>query len=93
MLNERGVDYTYREYTEDALSAAELKALFKRLDRTPAEALRRRDAKALGVDGTETDAQLIAKMAKHPTLLERPILDNGKRAVTGRPVENLLDLL
>ena len=93
MLDERGAEYTYREYTQEPLSAAELKALFRRLDRTPAEALRQRDAKALGLSGDETDAQLIAKMAQHPTLLERPILDNGTQAVTGRPVENLLGLL
>jgi len=90
LLNEEGVEYTYREYVEDPLSLAELTSLLGRLDRSPSEALRKRDAKTVGLSGEETDAQLIKLMARHPTLLERPILDDGKRAVTGRPIENLL---
>ena len=93
MLDEHGVEYTYREYTQDPLSQAELRRLFARLDRTPAEALRKRDAKAVGITGDETKAELIRQMAAHPTLLERPILDDGMTAVTGRPLENLEALL
>ena len=93
MLEERGAEYEYREYVQEPLSQAELKRLFKRLDRTPQEALRKRDAKTHGLSGEETNVELIRLMAQHPTLLERPILDDGTRAVTGRPLENLEALL
>lgn len=95
MLDERGIIYRYREYTEEPLSRDELEHLFARLDATPAEALRRRDpaAKQLGLRGDETDAVLIDHMAAHPTLLQRPIGIVGERATLGRPIERLLELV
>jgi arsenate reductase-like glutaredoxin family protein len=55
-----------------------------------------RDAKPLGVTGEESDAELLRLMAEHPTLLQRPIGVTGtgkdRRAVVGRPPENLLEL-
>lgn len=93
MLKERGVDYEYREYTEQPLDLAELKALFKKLKRQPVELLRKRDAKPLGVTGDEGDEALLKLMAEHPTLLQRPILVKGRQAVVGRPVEDLEALL
>jgi len=36
---------------------------------------------------------LIELMARHPTLLQRPIGVAGKKAVVGRPVEQLLTLI
>jgi len=92
LLKEKGVDYEYREYTEDPLSLAELKTLFGKLGVPPAELLRRRDAKPLGVTGEESDAELLGLMAEHPTLLQRPIGVKGRKAVVGRPPENLLEL-
>jgi len=93
LLKERGVSYVYREMTQEPLTLTALRALFKRLDRTPREALRKREAAQLGVGADETDAQLLRRMAAHPTLLQRPILDDGRRAVMGRPLENLEPLL
>jgi arsenate reductase len=92
-LKQAGAAYEYREYTEDPLSLKELKDLFGKLKETPRDLLRKRDAKSVGLTGDETDAQLLAAMAKHPTLLQRPILVKGKRAVVGRPVEELEQLL
>ena len=50
-------------------------------------------ARDLGLTGDESAARLIALMAEHPTLLQRPIALKGARAVVGRPVENLETLL
>jgi arsenate reductase len=92
LLKEKGVAHEYREYTEDPLSLAELKQVFKALGQSPKDLLRARDAKPLGVTGDESDAQLLKLMAEHPTLLQRPIGWKGTSAVVGRPIENLLDL-
>jgi arsenate reductase len=57
--------------------------------------LRRRDVanRELKLKGEEDPRVLIAAMAEHPTLLQRPIGVLGGRAVLGRPPENLLTLL
>ena len=40
-----------------------------------------------------TDDEAIALMAAHPELIERPIVERGERAVLGRPVEKIRELL
>ena len=95
MLDENDIEYRYREYTEEPLSRSELKKVFQMLGKKPVELLRKNDKayKELGLTGDESSAKLIAHMAEHPTLLQRPIgVLNGKAAV-GRPVENLLVLV
>ena len=41
----------------------------------------------------DTDDVLIEKIARHPKLLERPIVIKGKKGIIGRPPENVLKLL
>jgi arsenate reductase len=43
--------------------------------------------------GAESDEELIGLMAENPRLLQRPIGVMGDKAVVGRPVEALLELL
>jgi arsenate reductase len=40
-----------------------------------------------------SDDELITLMAKHPDLIQRPIVERGNRAVLGRPLENVKPLL
>lgn len=95
MLDERKIPYRYRDYTREPLGEAELRHVLGLLGVRPAEVLRRGDAAAkdLGLDGSESDDVLIAHMARHPTLLQRPIGRRGERAVVGRPVERLLEVV
>ncbi len=95
MLDSQGASYRYREYTEEPLSIRELGDVMGMLGCRPKAVLRKNDKayKALGLTGDEPDDALLAHMAAHPTLLQRPIGVVGGRAVVGRPVENLLQLL
>jgi arsenate reductase len=94
LLDENGIEYRYRDYVKNPLSEAEIRDVLKLLGLRPRDVLRTKDpnVKELGLTGDEPDAQLIAAMAKHPTLLQRPIGIEGNRAVVGRPPERLLDL-
>ena len=40
-----------------------------------------------------TEAQWCALMAAHPTLIQRPIVENETDAIMGRPPANVLELL
>lgn len=94
MLDAHDIPYTYREYRNDPLTVAELKALLAKLKLTPKDVLRRNDRvyKELGLTGNEPARRLLSLMASHPTLLQRPIGIKGRKAVVGRPPENLLEL-
>ncbi len=46
-----------------------------------------------GLNAKSSDAALIAAIAAHPILLQRPILARDDKAVIGRPTEALLSLL
>jgi len=93
LLNDNGIEHTYREYTADPLSESELRDVFAKLGLTPRDLLRKRDATKAGLTGSETDEELIRLMAVTPRLLQRPIGVLGDKAAVGRPVENLLSLV
>ena len=96
LLRDRGVEPKIIEYLKTPPSQTELAALVKALD-IPARALLRTKEPEFRKTGLSdpklSDKQILSAMAKHPRLIERPILVKGKRAVLGRPPENVLKLL
>ena len=92
MLKDHGVAVTYREYTQEPLSEAELRGVLAKLGLPASAVFRKREkvGKELGLSGSESDEVLVPLMAEHPTLLQRPIGVLGDRAAVGRPIENLL---
>jgi len=95
LLEERGVDFAVRAYLDEPLDASELEALRQRLGRPAGEWVRRAEqayAEA-GLDPDADEASILAAMAGHPILIERPVLVRGPRAVVGRPPERVLELL
>ena len=93
MLKEQGIDFRYREYTKEPLSETELREVFAKLGLGPKDLLRSRDAKKAGLTGKEADDNLLLAMVDNPRLLQRPIYVLGEKAVLGRPVERLFEIL
>ena len=95
LLEERGAAFELRLYLEAPLSRLELAELRRRLDRPAREWVRRGEPafSASGLAADSDDRAVLDAMAKHPELLERPILVRGERAVLGRPPEQILSLL
>jgi arsenate reductase len=95
LLEERGAEVSVRRYLDDAPSEAELRDVLTRLDVTPIEMMRAGEArfKGLGLSRDSAPDTLIAAMAEHPILIERPIGLTDDQAVIGRPPERLLSLL
>ena len=95
LLEERGVSPQIRLYLQDPPDAAELKGLLKKLGMPAAQLVRRGESEyresGLGPDASENE--ILAAMAAHPKLIERPIVVRGRRAVLGRPPENVLALV
>ena len=95
LLEERGEDVAVRRYLDDAPSAEELRLTRDTLALRAIEMMRTGEAlfRELGLSKTDEDARLIAAMAEHPKLIERPVVFAKGRAVIGRPPERVLDIL
>ena len=89
-LEDAGHRVRVRRYllVAERLSADELRSLAERLEGDPPDALIRRDKRyeqlGLQADGLGVD-EVVAVLAEHPMLLQRPILDDGTAAMIGRP--------
>lgn len=44
-------------------------------------------------DTSLSDTALLEAICRHPKLLERPIVTNGRQAIIGRPPENVMGLI
>ncbi len=96
LLRERGAEFEAINYFETPLTEANLRSLLKKLRLGAPEILRKDEpvAKELGIGKKDfSDKELIALMAKHPDLIQRPIVVGGDQAVLGRPPENVEKLL
>lgn len=83
-------------YTKSAPSQAEIKILLEKLGFDDPRALMRKGEaiyKELGLKNENNPDALIAAMANHPILIERPIVVRGAKAVLGRPPEAVKTLL
>lgn len=93
MLKANDVPFTYREYTADPLTVPELRQVLAMLGVGVRDVLRPADARKAGFSAKDSDEALLAAMAEHPRMLQRPIGLLDGRAELGRPPENLLRLL
>lgn len=95
-LRAGGVDPVVRDYQRDPPSVDELRAALAQLGLTPRALIRRKGTPydELGLsDPALSDDALIAAMAQHPALIERPVVFSPKGAALMRPKETVFDLL
>ena len=84
------------EYLKTGWDAEQLRGLFAEAGLTPREALREKGSPAaeLGLlEAGVSDDAILAAMAGHPILVNRPIVKTPKGAALCRPSERVFDLL
>ena len=88
------MEYETVRYLETPPSSTELKELIRSAGLKPQDVVRKNEpAHREHVAGRDlTDAQLIDVMVKHPELIQRPFVVQGKKAVLARPVKSLSKL-
>ena len=94
ILEERGHRVDYVRYLEQTPTKAELEHVLELLGTDdPRQMMRTQEPvyEELGLGSADRDA-LLGAMAKHPILIQRPIIIRGDRAVIGRPPERALEL-
>ena len=89
-------DATVVQYLKEPLDADALRTLLGRLE-DPATELVRRDARFAALGLTDADVatadQVVAVLAEHPELMQRPVLVRGERAIIGRPPSRVADFV
>lgn len=96
LIRERGLEPTIVDYIAEPLDAAALAALVRQLGLPVRDLLRSKEAvyAELQLDAPAIgDAELIAAVAAHPVLLNRPIVVTPRGAALCRPPEKVLALL
>jgi len=96
LIREAGVEPEIVEYLKDPPSAPQLERILKSLGLEPRDVMRRNEKvyKELGLAKRELSRkEAIRFLVENPILIERPIVVKGKKAVLGRPPENVHELL
>jgi arsenate reductase len=96
ILRDSGCDVWIHEYLKNPPSRDELKRLYERAGITPRQGLRTKESLAaeLGLDRADvTDDEVLDAMAKHPILIERPIVETPNGVRLCRPQELVREIL
>ena len=96
MLREQGIEPEIVKYLDEAPDAATLETLLDQMGMEPRELIRKKESeyKELGLaDKSLSRDELVAAMAAHPRLIERPIVVSEKGTVLGRPTKKIREIL
>ena len=95
LIKESGREVEIIEYLTTPPTFEELKSVIFQLGISPEQLLRKNEVvfKEKYKGKSLSDDEWIRAMIDHPKLIERPIVIDGKKAILGRPPENVLSLL
>ena len=95
MIEDNGGNAEIVLYLENVPTKNELKDLLDKLGMTPLQLIRKGEKEwKENYKGKDlNDEEILEAMVKYPKLIERPIVVKGKKAILGRPPENVLELL
>ncbi len=95
LLQEQGIEPEITEYLKTPLTLTELEAIQHKLSQPATAMVRTKEPeyKQTGLHKGCSDEAILSAIAKHPKLLERPIVVNGEKAAIGRPPEDVLKIL
>ncbi|MFD0992130.1 arsenate reductase (glutaredoxin) [Tenacibaculum geojense] len=91
ILEESNVEFETIKYLDQTLTKDELVEIISLLEIKPIELVRKNEKiwKESFKSKELTDDEIINAMIENPKLIERPIVVNNKKAVIGRPPENI----
>jgi len=96
MLNEMGIDFDKVNYYIEPFKKTQLKELLKKMNMKPSELLRKNDKayKELNFKNNDySEDQILDLMINDHNLIQRPIIEKGEKAILGRPIEKVKEIL
>jgi arsenate reductase len=95
LLEESNNEYEIINYLVTPPTSAELVSLLQKLNLTPIELVRQKEA--IWIENfkgkTLTENEIIQAMVENPILIERPIVVNGNKAIIGRDLEKVIPFI
>ncbi len=95
-MEEAGEEFDSINYYQTPLTSKQLKSLCVKMGVTPKGILRTKEPiyKDLNLKKRDiSEDELLELMVAHPDLIQRPIIEKGKKAVLARPVELWKEIL
>lgn len=95
LFAENGVDYRKVNYFIEPLTVEKLKDLLRKANLSPFDVGRKNEAvyKDLKIAEVRDEDELVKLIVENSSILQRPIVEIGDRAVLARPIENALELI
>lgn len=95
LFEENGVDYRKVNYFIEPLTAEKLANLLEKANLTAFDVVRKNEPvyKELKAAEITDEEELVKTIVENPSILQRPIVEVGERAVLARPIENALELI
>jgi arsenate reductase (glutaredoxin) len=96
LIEAQDITPTIVNYLDTPLDQTTIQGLLKKLGLGARDIMRKGEEayKENSLDNNSlSESDLIQALAKHPKLIERPIVVKGNKAIIGRPPENVLTLL
>jgi arsenate reductase len=95
LFRENNIEHERINYFAEELTEEKLRRLLKKLELTPFEILRKKETivQELNLSKETEPDEIIKFIVEHPSLLQRPIVELGDKAVIARPIEKAMDLI
>ncbi len=95
LLEEKGMAFETVKYLDETITKSELVSIIEKLKIKPIELVRTKETvwKENFKDKELSDDEVIEILLQNPILIERPIIINGDKAVIGRPIEKILEII
>ena len=94
-LSDSKLEFEIVNYHENPLSFSDLKILSKKLGIKPIALVRQKETSWIeNYKGKSmSDNDILKALAKHPILIERPIVIDGEKAIIGRDINKLKEFI
>lgn len=95
LFAENGIDYQKVNYFIEPLTAEKLRSLLKKANLSAFDVLRKAEPvyKELNISEVKDEDKLIDLIIENPSILQRPIVEVGEKAVLARPIEKALEII
>lgn len=97
LLQENGIEPVIIPYLEKPPTRNTLSGIIRKLEKDPRNLVRFKETRArelgLSLNDERSKTDWIQILVENPSLIERPIVIHGDKAVIGRPPENILTIL